>query len=123
MKTAVQMTSVEAYYQAIVAPGVELADAHVLMVHVLQHWPCTRREISEHFRKIDPRHRFAQEARVSARINWLLNLRVDNKPVLSQGDPIRDATGHLAHPLYPVGKGLQRDLFSTSIPQLSEAAA
>jgi hypothetical protein len=125
MKTAVAWTSVEAYYTGIVAPGVELADAHELMVYILQRWPCTRRSIAEHFRRIDSKHRFAQEARVSARVNWLLKFEIGGKPVLTQSDDaITDpVSGHKAHPLYPTGLGLQRDLFSAAVPHLQEARA
>lgn len=124
MKTDMAWTSVEAYYNGIVATGAELLDVHELMVHILKHWPCTRREIAAHFRAKDPTHRFAQEARISARVNWLLKYEIDGKHVLSEGTEITDPkTGRKAKPLYPTGVGLQRDLFSAAVPHLQEARA
>lgn len=125
MKTAVAWTSVEAYYNAIVTPGRELADAHEIMVFILKNWPCTRREIAAHYKRIDPDHRFAQEARVSARVNWLLKFRINGQKVLKASDAaITDPkTKHKAHPLYPTGVGLQRDLFTAGVPALQEARA
>ncbi|HEX5464417.1 MAG TPA: hypothetical protein VFW88_06845 [Burkholderiales bacterium] len=106
MKTAVRETSITAYYERIVAPGVELSQTERIIAYVVTHPCCTRRQIAAHFAALNPHDPLAQEARVSARVNAALKQRL----ITESAAPVSDsATGQRAHPLYPVSQ--QADLF------------
>lgn len=98
-------TSIEAYYSRIVTPGVELRQIDQIVLYVLNHPCCTRRQIAAaHTGALN------QEARVSARVKAAL----DRGLIVESPSPIKDeVTGAEAYPLYPVSKqeGLFDNLF------------
>lgn len=113
MKTAVRETSLEAYYADILANGKELAQVDRVVRYILTHPACTRRQIAAHFFSLDEKDPLGEEARVSARVNKALKLRIDDKPVIVESEtPVKDAeTGHKAYTLWPANYGRQQPLF------------
>lgn len=97
MKTARQPQSVEAYYRAVVGPGTEKKQTEEVMAVILRLYPCTARRVAEWFRDRNPLHPLAQEARVSARVNWLKRLRINGQPVLQQPPFTEEIVDEVTH--------------------------
>lgn len=104
--------SIDAYYSRIVTPGVELGQIDQIVLYVLNHPCCTRRQIAAaHTGALN------QEARVSARVKAALDCGL----IVESPSPIKDeVTGAEAYPLYPVEK--QQDFFGEQNPAPNSAA-
>jgi hypothetical protein len=113
MKTAIASTSIDAYYQRIVTPGVELTQIDSVVAYVVQHPCCTRRQIAAHFKRLNPNCPLAQEARVAARVNAAIKQQLIDESTA----PVFDAVTHAkAFPLYPHDYKPQADLFFARSP-------
>ena len=112
MKTSVRDTSIDAYYEDILANGKELDQVARVIKYVVTHPCCTRREIAEHFHRLNDKDPLGQEARVAARVNKALKLRINNEPVIVESEkPVKDSkTSHSAYTLWPSNYGRQRSL-------------